>query len=66
MILCLWAQRQPTLDSIFVEDSLPLLALHRALDSDAIRAVMIKHWHAAGKTSLVVLVSLGLWIYVCR
>lgn len=35
--------------SIFVPDDHPLLCLKRALDWEAITAVMVKHWRAAGK-----------------
>jgi hypothetical protein len=35
--------------SIFVPDSHPLLQLHRAVDWEAITAVMVKHWRQAGK-----------------
>lgn len=35
--------------SIFVPDDHPLLRLKRALDWEAIKAVMIKHWREAGK-----------------
>jgi len=35
--------------SIYVSDNHPLLQLKRALDWEAIRAVMVKHWRKAGK-----------------
>ncbi|MFN0085764.1 MAG: hypothetical protein ACKVX9_10280 [Blastocatellia bacterium] len=35
--------------SIFVPDNHPLLRLKMALDWEALKAVMIKHWRAAGK-----------------
>ena len=35
--------------SIYVSDDHPLLQLKRALDWEAIRAVMVKHWRQAGK-----------------
>ena len=35
--------------SIFVGDDHPLLQLKQALDWDAIQAVMVTHWRAAGK-----------------
>src|SRR5262249_4273019 len=35
--------------SLFVADTHPLLQLKRALDWQAIQAVMVRHWRAAGK-----------------
>ena len=35
--------------AIFVPESHPLLQLKRALDWEAIAAVMVTHWRAAGK-----------------
>lgn len=40
---------QGELVSIFVPAAHPLLELKRALDWEAIQAVMVKHWRAAGK-----------------
>lgn len=34
---------------IFVPDDHPLLQLQRALNWEAITAVMVKHWHQAGR-----------------
>src|SRR5215510_5170160 len=39
----------PHLVSLFVADTHPLLQLKRALDWQAIQAVMVHHWRAAGK-----------------
>jgi uncharacterized membrane protein YhhN len=35
--------------SLFVADNHPLLQLKRALDWQALQAVMVRHWRAAGK-----------------